>query len=55
MYSVNYLIVKHFAFFDPVRFFFSTQKWTVSCVCVRGGGGLVAFETGVGAYQKIWL
>ena len=32
-------IVKHFAFFGPLRFFFSTQKGTVSCVCVRGGGG----------------
>ena len=39
-YSVNYVIVKHFASFDPVWFFFSMhKKETVPCVCVCGAGG----------------
>ena len=39
MYSVNYVIVKHFAFLDPVRFFLVHKKGPFRVFVCAGEGG----------------
>ena len=59
-YRVNYVIVKHFASFNPVWSFFNAQKGyrTLPCVCVcKGVGwfGAGGIWDGVEACQQMWL